>query len=58
MLPWVELSPKFCAMPPEPAAITIPPVIATGLKVLEMEVGKQKMDRQGSGADREAKRAC
>lgn len=28
MLPWVELSPKFCAMPLEPAAITMPPVIA------------------------------
>lgn len=42
MLPWVELSPKFCAMPLEPAAITMPPVIATSLKVLEMEVGEQK----------------
>lgn len=42
MLPWVELSPEFCAMPPGPAAITMPPVIATSLKVLEMEVGKQK----------------
>lgn len=42
MLSWVELSPEFCAMPPGPAAITMPPVIATGLKVFEMEVGKQK----------------
>lgn len=42
MLPWVELSPKFCAMPLEPVAITMPPVIATSLKVLEMEVGEQK----------------
>ena len=33
MAPWVELLPKFCAMPLMPAAMTVPPVmVASPLK--------------------------